>query len=197
MKTPGIEARPISLINGVSHFCEVFLTDVVVPKENTVGPVNGGWSVAKRLLQHERSSLSSDRAAPPPLTPVAAELLGRDAEGRIADPDARQRLITLAARSRAYSLTLSRAAAEATAGVPGQPAVSVIKNLGATIAQQRFELLAELHGADALGETGEGFDPAGVKAGNDWLYSKCYSIYGGSHEIQNNITAKRVLGLPG
>lgn len=197
MTTPGIEARPISLINGVSHFCEVFLTDVVVPKANTVGPVNGGWSVAKRLLQHERTSLSSDRAAPEPLALLAAELLGRDMQRRIADPDLRQRLIAHAARSRAYSLTLARAATEAKSNAPGQPAVSVVKNLGAALAQQRFELLAELYGADALGESGEGFDPAGMKAGNNWLYSKCYSIYGGSHEIQNNITAKRVLGLPG
>src|ERR1700758_5467882 len=55
MKTPGVETRPIRLISGNSPFCETFFTDVKVPKENLVGPLGGGWSIAKRLLQHERS----------------------------------------------------------------------------------------------------------------------------------------------
>ncbi len=58
MKTPGVEVRPIKLISGNSPFCETFFTDVKVPKENLVGPLNGGWTIAKRLLQHERSGLA-------------------------------------------------------------------------------------------------------------------------------------------
>src|ERR1700728_1302483 len=58
MKTPGVETRPIKLISGASPFCETFFTDVKVPKENMVGQLNGGWTIAKRLLQHERSGLS-------------------------------------------------------------------------------------------------------------------------------------------
>src|SRR5271168_2812907 len=57
MRTPGIEVRPIKLISGVSPFCETFFTDVKVPKENLVGPLNGGWTIGKRLLQHERNGL--------------------------------------------------------------------------------------------------------------------------------------------
>ena len=59
MRTPGVETRPILLINGASPFCETFFTDVRVPKENLVGPLNGGWTIAKRLLQHERAGLST------------------------------------------------------------------------------------------------------------------------------------------
>ena len=58
MRTPGVEVRPIKLISGASPFCETFFTDVKVPKENLVGPLNGGWTIAKRLLQHERSGLA-------------------------------------------------------------------------------------------------------------------------------------------
>ena len=63
MKDPGVEIRPIKLIAGNSPFCETFITDVKVPKENLVGPLNGGWSVAKRLLQHERSGMNGSRGA--------------------------------------------------------------------------------------------------------------------------------------
>ncbi len=57
MHDPGVEVRPIKLIAGASPFCETFFTDVKVPKENLVGPLNGGWTIAKRLLQHERSGI--------------------------------------------------------------------------------------------------------------------------------------------
>jgi hypothetical protein len=71
MKSPGIEARPIVLISGSTHFCEVFFNDVKVPKGNLVGEVNGGWSVAKRLLQFERGSLSEVKTDMTPLGPLA------------------------------------------------------------------------------------------------------------------------------
>ncbi|MGH6997022.1 MAG: acyl-CoA dehydrogenase family protein, partial [Phenylobacterium sp.] len=61
MHQPGVEVRPIKLIAGNSPFCETFFTDVPVPKENLVGPLNGGWTVAKRLLQHERSGMNGSR----------------------------------------------------------------------------------------------------------------------------------------
>ena len=61
MHSPGVEVRPIQLISGNSPFCETFFTDVKVPKENLVGPLNGGWTIAKRLLQHERNGLSRRR----------------------------------------------------------------------------------------------------------------------------------------
>ena len=196
MKTPGIDPRPIKLINGVSHFCETFFTEVKVPKGNLVGPLNGGWTVAKRLLQHERSGLSSQRASVASIIDIAREYVGTDAAGRIADADLRARLIDHVMTDRAYSLTLRRRAAEAGEGLEPTTPLSVLKNVGARVAQERGELTVEILGNNSLGWEGEGYSEAELAGTNEWLYSKCYSIYGGSHEVQNNITAKRVLGLP-
>lgn len=196
MSSPGVEARPITLISGTTHFAEVFLTDVQVPKENIVGGVNQGWAVAKRLLQFERDSLAGNRAEAPSLAPLAKRYIGEDAEGRIADPDLRRRLILNSMRSRAYSQTFQRAAREAKAGTGTSPALSAVKNLGSDVSQERGELIVEILGNRGLGWEGDGFEPDELEATRAWLHSKAYSIYGGSFEIQNNITAKRVLNLP-
>ena len=88
MKTPGVEVRPIRMISGTSPFCETFFTDVKVPKENLVGVPGQGWTIGKRLLQHERTNLSGGGrmggGQGPSLADIAAHYVGRDAEGRIA-----------------------------------------------------------------------------------------------------------------
>ena len=194
MRSPGLETRPIALINGISHFCETFFTDVMVPKENTVGEVNAGWSIAKRLLQHERSGLSAQRGAKAKthdLVALAQAYLpadGTDLRGRIAD-----HLLF----DHAYRLTLERRAAEAEAGMVPTTPLSVIKNMGSDVGQERMELAIELTGHNSLGWSGDPYSALELELTNHWLHSKCYSIYGGSHEIQNNITARRELGLPG
>lgn len=195
MRSPGVEARPITLIAGSTHFCEVFFNDVRVPKEHMIGGLNGGWSVAKRLLQFEREGLSSGRGDAPSLAPLAKEYLGVDERGRIADADIRSRIVCNEMRARAYSLSLKRANAEAEGGGAGVP-VSVLKNLGSDIAQERGELQVEILGQNGLGWEGEGYSSAEIEATRAWLHSKAFSIYGGSYEIQNNIIVKQVLGLP-
>jgi acyl-CoA dehydrogenase len=197
MKTPGIEARPIVLISGSTHFCEVFFNDVKVPKENLVGAVNEGWSIAKRLLQFERDSLSEGRGEAPSLLPLAQTHVGVDAEGRISDSDLRVRLIANAMRADAYTRAVQRIAAEAKAGNGVHDGVSALKNLGSGVAQVRAELLIEILGHGGLGWSGDAYAPEALEATRAWLHSKCFSIYGGSYEVQNNITAKRTLGLPG
>jgi len=183
------------LISGTTHFCEVFFTDVRVPKENLVGPLNGGWTIAKRLLQFERDSLAGNRADPPSLAEFAKRHVGTDAQGRIADPDLRHRLILNSMRSRAYSQTFHRAAVEAKCDPARAPALSALKNLGSEVSQERAELVVEILGQQGLGWEGEGYGTDELEATRTWLHSKAYSIYGGSYEIQNNITAKQVLGL--
>lgn len=198
MKSPGIEVRPITLINGGSHFCETFFTDVRVPKENLVGEINAGWSIAKRLLQHERNGLSALRGADTggiDLIDMARRAIGPGADGRLAHADLRPRLADLLMDDHAYRLTLQRRAAEAEAGLPGTP-TSVLKNLGASIGQARSEMAMEILGFAGLGWAGEGFAEEELAVTNLWLFAKCYSIYGGSHEVQNNITALRELNLP-
>ena len=134
MKTPGVEVRPIKLISGVSPFCETFLTDVKVPKENLVGPLNGGWTIGKRLLQHERNSLSSGGGsagrfgAGTPLDKLARDYVGVDETGRIADPDLRSRLIRHQMEARAFMLTLMRAQAESRGGAGPSNATSRLAN---------------------------------------------------------------------
>jgi acyl-CoA dehydrogenase len=195
MKSPGIEARPIVLISGSTHFCEVFFNDVKVPKGNLVGEVNGGWSVAKRLLQFERGSLSEVKTDMTPLGPLAHRHVGTDAQGRIADADLRARLIDNAMRHAAYTLTQRRFAEEAKSGGPSS-GVSVPKNLWSDIAQTQADLLLEVLGANGLGWSSQGYAEAEYEAARAMLHSRAFSIYGGSYEVQNNITAKQSLGLP-
>ncbi|HRP71721.1 MAG TPA: acyl-CoA dehydrogenase family protein [Xanthomonadaceae bacterium] len=195
MRSPGIEVRPIVLISGTRHFCEVFLTDVRVPKENLIGEINRGWEIAKRLLQYERDSLAGNRAELPGLAEVAKTYLGVDERGRIADPVLRQRLIGHAMRAEAYGQTFRRVQDESRGGGLST-AVSVLKNLGASVSQERAELVLDIVGNHGLGWAGDGFSEDEIEATRAWLHSRAYSIYGGSQEIQNNIIAKRVLGLP-
>lgn len=200
MTSPGVEARPISLINGVSHFCETFLTDVEVPKENLVGELNQGWTIAKRLLQHERSGLSAQRNVAnveQGLPTLAREYVGTDGEGRIADLDLRSRMVGHEMRGEAYRLALRHRSQEAEAGVESTAPLSSLKNLGAGIAQELNELAVEILGHASGGWDGPGYSEEEIELIRGWLYSKCFSIYGGSHEIQNNILAKRELNLPG
>ena len=92
MHSPGVEVRPILLINGTSPFCETFFTDVKVPKENQWGPLNGGWTVGKRLLQFERDSISAGLgggniggpAAMMAVEDYAKKYVGLDDDGRLA-----------------------------------------------------------------------------------------------------------------
>src|SRR5579872_995841 len=99
MKSPGIEVRPIRLISGNSPFCETFFTDVKVPKENLLGPLHGGWTVGKRLLQFERDGQGGNTrgasfrgADSRSLDEIAKHYVGTDAKGRIANPDLRARV---------------------------------------------------------------------------------------------------------
>lgn len=199
MTSPGVEVRPIPLINGVSHFCETFFTDVAVPKENLVGEVNRGWTIAKRLLQHERSGLSAQRNVAnveQGLPSLARDYIGTDEKGRIADPDLRSRIVRHEMREETYRLAMKHRMAEAEEGLEGSAPLSSLKNLGAGVAQELNELAVEILGHASEGWEGAGYDEDEIELVRGWLYSKCFSIYGGSHEIQNNILSKRDLRLP-
>ncbi|HEY2751344.1 acyl-CoA dehydrogenase family protein [Phenylobacterium sp.] len=198
MRTPGIEVRPVRLISGASPFCETFFKDVDVPKDNLVGPLNGGWTVGKRLLQYERQRSedapvrAGDSRA---IEAVARDYVGVDPHGRLTDADLRTRLTHHLMERRAFDLTMQRVAANATTGGPSA-ATSILKNVSSKISQERAELLVELMGAQGLGGGGDGFNGYEISAVREWLAGKATTIYAGSYEIQNNIIAKRILGLP-
>jgi len=202
MKTPGIETRPIRLISGSSPFCETFFTDVKVPKENLLGPLNGGWTVGKRLLQFERDGQGgSNRGANMrggdnrSVDEIAKLYVGVDDEGRIADRDLRSRVAGHLMDTDATRLTVKRMAEAARGNQGPSAASSFMKNAAAKVAQDRAELVLEIMGAQGLGWEGEGFASEEINATRNWLAGKAMSIYGGSNEIQNNIIAKRILGL--
>jgi len=201
MNTPGVEARPIKLISGASPFCETFLTDVVVPKENLVGELNKGWTIAKRLLEHERTMISAmgmgggGAASMGGMEAMAKENFGEDGD-KIANPAIREAVTNHKMDHQAFALTLKRAADEAKAGQGMGAAASMFKYYGTELNKRRFELLLDVMGTQALGWEGEGFDARELSITRSWLRSKGNSIEGGTSEVQLNVIAKRVLGLP-
>jgi len=174
---------------------------VKVPKGNLVGEPNKGWTIAKRLLQHERQMISgiggmsalggSGRA----MEDYAKEYLGEE-NGRIADPVLRARVANHRIDDRAFQLTLARAADEAKAGQSDGNLASMFKYYGSEQNKRKFELLLELMGSKALGWDGQGFSDREIGTTRQWLRSKGNSIEGGTSEVQLNVIAKRVLGLP-
>jgi len=206
MKSPGVEPRPILLINGTTPFCETFFTDVKVPKENLVGPLNGGWTIAKRLLQHERQGISgagqltpgaqAGSVGGPPLEQLARDYIGLDETGRLADSDLRSRITAHLMEDRAFQLTGRRATEESRSNQGPSAVSSILKNVGSKVRQERAELTVEVLGHQGLGWTGEAFSKDEIMATRAWLRGKSGTIAGGSYEIQNNIISKRILGLP-
>jgi alkylation response protein AidB-like acyl-CoA dehydrogenase len=206
MHDPGVEVRPIRLIAGASPFCETFFTDVKVPKENLVGPLNGGWTIAKRLLQHERSGISGGGGggggggsmfgvggSPASL---AKTYVGIDDKGRIDDADLRSRIINHEMDAKAFQLTAFRMMAESRSNQGPSAATSIMKNAGTKVGQDRAELIVELMGVQGLGWEGDDFKPDELSSVRGWLGGKATTIFGGSQEIQSNIISKRILGLP-
>ena len=201
MRSPGVETRPILLISGSSPFCETFFTDVEVPKENLVGPLNGGWTVGKRLLQHERNGLSGGtggpgRTDPAALRTAAIDYFGQNQNGELADPDFRARLIQQEMDAKAYALTTQRVAEDARNQNGPSAATSIMKNANSRINTDHCEMTIEAMGLNGLGWVGEAFSPQERAAGRAYLRIKSSTIAGGSSEIQNNIISKRILGLP-
>ena len=198
MHQAGVETRPIKLIAGNSPFCETFFTDARVEKDDMVGPLNGGWTVGKRLLQHERSGQGGGRmlGTGPSLPELAKTYVGVDAAGRIADADLRSRIAAHMIDARAHALTIRRAASEARGNQNPSATTSIMKNSGTRIGQEKAELTLEIMGAKGLGWEGEDFTAAEREAVRGWLSGKAWTIFGGSAEIQNNIISKRILGLP-
>jgi len=203
MRDPGVEVRPIRLINDTSPFCETFFTDVKVAKDQLFGPLNGGWTVAKRLLQFERDNISAGlgggnigQAVPLPTVIEAAKTyVGLDAQGRLDDPDLRRRVTDHVMENKAFQLTVRRAQDESKSNGPSN-AAAIMKYAGAKIAQERTELLIEALGLNGFGWEGAGFSPVETQAFRTMLRAKANSIEGGTSEINLNVVSKRVLGLP-
>jgi len=194
MASPGITTHPIKLISGFSPFCETFFENVEVPKENLIGDINKGWNIAKYLLTHEREMIGGFgllRAGVTTLGQQAVAAIGTRDE-RLADDGLRSDITAFEIDEMAFAATVERVVDEAKAGQGTGAASSLIKLYGTELNKTRYELLMSLGGSDAL-FWGNDED---MTVSKDWLRSKGNSIEGGTSEIQLNIIAKRILGLP-
>jgi alkylation response protein AidB-like acyl-CoA dehydrogenase len=154
--------------------------------------------VAKRLLQYERTSIGgigSSNQKTVTLEELAREYVGLD-HGRIADPPLRAAITRHRMNDRAFGLTMKRSQEETAAGVAPGALSSLFKYYGTEQNKHRYELMLSIMGSRALGWQGEPFRAAELDATRGWLRSKANSIEGGTSEVQLNILAKRVLGLP-
>jgi acyl-CoA dehydrogenase len=197
MESKGVSTKPILLISGKSPFCETFFDNVEVPKKNLVGQLNKGWEIAKYLLTHERAMIGGMglRAAGRPVSQVAADSVGLDADGRLADPVLRGKIAEVSVDEMAFVFALERAGDLAKAGKANPAFSSVLKYYGSELNKRRYELLMAAGGADALEwESPRSKQGALARA---WLRTKANSIEGGTSEVQLNIVAKRILDLPG
>jgi alkylation response protein AidB-like acyl-CoA dehydrogenase len=203
MASPGVSVRPILLISGSSPFCETYFDEVRVPVRNVVGKINGGWTVAKALLGHERNMIAdafgggatAGRRGGSALAELARRHLGAEA-GPVGDAILRDAIAANEMDTRCFLLTLQRARDAAKAGHKPGPESSLFKVYGTELNQRRHELMVKIAGPQALGWEGPGFEEEELACTRDWLRSRGNSIEGGTSEIQLNIIAKRVLGLP-
>ena len=199
MHQPGVTVRPIRLISGTSPFCETFFDNAVAQKEDLVGGLNRGWTVAKRLLQHERSGIGmlasgQNRETGVELHDLARQYAG-ETDGRIEDPVLRHTIARHNIDGEAFRLTQRRTVEESQGSTPG-PATSIFKYYGANLRKERSELQVAMMGSAGVGWEGDAFGGAELGMTRNWLGGKAGSIAGGSNEVQLNIIAKRVLGLP-
>lgn len=195
MDQPGVEAKPIRLISGSSPFCETFFDNARAEKRNLVGEEGQGWTIAKYLLTHEREMISGFGTAPKKsLGATAVERLGADAEGRLANGILRQEIAQYQLDALAFAATMSRVGDEIKAGQGLGPASSIFKYYGTELNKRRNELNLAVGGESALGWSGDDYQDGEIV--RSFLRSKGNSIEGGTTEVQLNIVAKRVLGLP-
>ncbi|HWS74094.1 MAG TPA: acyl-CoA dehydrogenase family protein, partial [Quisquiliibacterium sp.] len=195
MRSPGITVRRIRNLTGEAEFCEVFFDKVRVPRENLVGELNRGWSMAKSLLGSERISIGSPRLARYPLQMLRGLLQSR---GRFDDPVLRARFDELRLDVDDLAAAFVRMAAVLKRGGELGAEVSILK-IWVTEAMQRItDLMLEVEGEQGtVDEPVQLPDGTAAHVAGQYFLSRPATIYGGSSEIQRNVLARAVLELPG
>jgi alkylation response protein AidB-like acyl-CoA dehydrogenase len=196
MEAPGIEIRPLVQITGEAEFNEVFFDDVFVPDDHLVGDLNQGWAVANTTLAHERGT------AFPFKEQVVHEVyldelyaLAHDLD-RLADVEVSDALAQSFVELRVLRLHNWRTLSRLSRGVEPGPESSWVKLAWTDMTQQLSTRAVEMLGPAAPLWRGADANPAGGKWQRQWLWSKAASIAGGTSEVQRNIIAERILGLP-
>lgn len=193
LKTPGIDIRPIRTIAGDEEFAEVFLDDVRVPMANLVGDLHDGWRVANALLAHERLGTAN-----PQLLFDALERVKKiaRANGALDDPYFRERLADVEIDTVGFAAMFAHAAEIANAERSLGLDASIMKINGTETLQRLADLLLDAAGTDAALTGRVETEDGPIEIAPLFLQVRRATIYGGSSEIQRNILAKRVLGLP-
>jgi acyl-CoA dehydrogenase len=172
---------------------------VSAEKHNIVGDLNQGWSVAKRLLQYERTLMSelSEMSVGPKFTPAQAALHYLPLkDGVISNTGLRQKLAQYDMDAMSLELAKQKAYEEGKLGKLNPSATSFFKFYATELDKRRGELKLAIMGSQGLGWEGDGFDENELLETRSWAQSKALTIAGGSSEIQLNVIAKRVLNLP-
>ena len=197
MATKGVSTKPITLISGKSPFCETFFDNVEVPKENLIGELNAGWTIAKKLLQHERAfisnfGLAAGMGSKRDVVSIAKKHLGEE-NGKIKNNFYRSEISSHKIKEHAFGLTLKRAGDE---GGKASATASMFKLYGTEHNKKRHELMVAASGINGVAWDGDEFDDDDKNLTRAWLRTKGNSIEGGTSEVQLNVISKRVLGLP-
>ena len=197
METEGVSTKPITLISGKSPFCETFFDNVKASKDNLIGELNNGWTIAKALLQHERAfisnfGLASAMGSGKDLISIAKKHLG-EKDGKINNGFYRSEIASHKIKEHAFGLTLKRAGDE---GGKASATASMFKLYGTEHNKKRHELMVAAMGTDGIAWDGDEFDQEDKDLTRAWLRTKGNSLEGGTSEVQLNVISKRVLGLP-
>ncbi len=200
MKSPGVTVKPFLTTGNTLAFCETWFEDVKVPKENLVGEMNRGWTYAKALLGHERTLVAGVGISSRALLRAKRICAETMANGKplLEDPLIRSKIAGIEMQLEALKMANYRALAGAQLGHAPGPEASILKLRGTEIQQACFDLLMSVMGENARSWFNE---PGVVPEREYWVpsafnYMRAASIYAGSNEIQKNIIAKLILGLP-
>jgi alkylation response protein AidB-like acyl-CoA dehydrogenase len=195
MSTPGITIRPLKDMAGDVRFSEVFFDDIRVPATNVVGEENAGWRVARTALGYERSTANT--ATDMRYRRILDELTALTVErGRSADPAVRQELARLEISMRLLHLNNLRILSAVLRGEDPGPESSVTRLMHSLFEQRLHEFAVDMLGSNALLD---GRDPLAAQRGRwawGFLRTRGSTIGAGTAEVQRNLIAERVLGLP-
>lgn len=200
MTAKGVTAKPMLTSGHTEAFCDTYFDNVEVPKENVVGQINEGWTMAKALLGHERTLIAAVGQSTRSIHGVKRICAHTSKGGRplLEDPAFRARIARLEVDLEALRMANYRSLASAQLGHAPGPESSILKLRGSEILQETLELAMDAMGHNAL----SWFNEPGVVPDlerfvpSTFNYTRATTIYGGSNEIQKNIIAKYILGLP-
>jgi alkylation response protein AidB-like acyl-CoA dehydrogenase len=198
---PGIRVDRIKQADGSMEFCQEFFDDVVIPATDVIGEVDDGWTVASRLLLHERSAVgggspyTSGRSVGQEAAGVDRSLAGlAEATGRSGDPLVRQLVAEAHVLQLVSGHLISRVTKGITTGAMPPPAGALLKLFSATLTNRRAEIGIEVAGND--GVAWPAGTPGGSRVGEVFVARQQWSMGGGTNEIQRNVISERVLGMP-